>query len=264
MKDAQSTIDSLRELNSDLIRQITELRKKFAEIETENIKLKQDKEEIEARFVKLEWNDKDTATENAELKARVAKLEQKQLQNDKEKSFHIAKLDKNSREIKQSLVNIISLTSDITDDILNFDICEQAENNSNICQEKFILLEEKNKNNFLNSKNKEQVSKEIIQSIKMKLQDQEKLITLQFFPKIEFEASENKIGISSDLKSAQYPNLCQEDSNKNNKYYEITDESLYLLCKLDHNNNNSIEGRYKVGSYNLKCEQCGIKVKVIA
>lgn len=76
MGNPQSTIKTLRELNSDLIRQITELRKNFAEVETENIKLKQD-EEIEARFVKLERNDKDTATENAEL--RVAKLEQKQL-----------------------------------------------------------------------------------------------------------------------------------------------------------------------------------------
>jgi hypothetical protein len=86
--------------------------------------------------VKLERNDKDTATENAELKARVAKLEQKQLQNDEGKSFHIAKLDEDSREIKQSLVNIISPASDITDDASNSNICEQVENNFNIYQEK--------------------------------------------------------------------------------------------------------------------------------
>ncbi|CAG8625674.1 9936_t:CDS:2 [Paraglomus brasilianum] len=66
MGDTQSTIKTLRELNSDLVRQITELRKKFAEVEAENIevkaenaKLRQDMEEYEIRFAKLEQNDKE-------------------------------------------------------------------------------------------------------------------------------------------------------------------------------------------------------------
>ncbi|CAG8727841.1 4953_t:CDS:2, partial [Racocetra fulgida] len=41
----------------------------------------------------------------------------------------------------------------------------------------------------------------------------------------------------------------------NNNYYGITDESLCLLCKLDHDNDNGIEDRYEVGSYYIKCEQ---------
>src|SRR6185369_9080085 len=77
MSDAQSKIDSLQELNSQLIATIAELRKENAKVKAENTKLKQDKEEIEARIVGLEQ----TTKENAELKARVAKLEQKQSQN---------------------------------------------------------------------------------------------------------------------------------------------------------------------------------------
>ncbi|RHZ63315.1 hypothetical protein Glove_330g27 [Diversispora epigaea] len=37
MENASSTIDILRELNSKLVFQVDELRKKFAEIEAENI-----------------------------------------------------------------------------------------------------------------------------------------------------------------------------------------------------------------------------------
>ncbi|CAG8448678.1 3913_t:CDS:2 [Cetraspora pellucida] len=59
----------------------------------------------------------------------------------------------------------------------------------------------------------------------------------------------------------QYPNLYQEGSDGNDDYYGITDESLCLLCKLDHDDENGIKGKYKIGSYNLKCEQCEIEVK---
>ncbi|CAG8457141.1 15728_t:CDS:2, partial [Racocetra fulgida] len=60
----------------------------------------------------------------------------------------------------------------------------------------------------------------------------------------------------------QYPNLCQEDSDGNNDYYGITDESLCPLYKLDHDDENGIEGRYEIRSYNLKCEQRGIEIEV--
>ncbi|CAG8541011.1 12438_t:CDS:2 [Ambispora gerdemannii] len=40
MENPQSTIKTLRELNSDLVHQIAELRKKFAEVEAENIEVK--------------------------------------------------------------------------------------------------------------------------------------------------------------------------------------------------------------------------------
>src|SRR6266542_1491055 len=79
----QSEIDSLREINSKLLAEITELRKENAEVKAENAKLKHALEEHEARFTSLE-------------------------QRDKEKTTLIAKLDDDIREIKQeqNAVNI--------------------------------------------------------------------------------------------------------------------------------------------------------------
>ncbi|CAG8708824.1 15749_t:CDS:2, partial [Racocetra fulgida] len=59
----------------------------------------------------------------------------------------------------------------------------------------------------------------------------------------------------------QYPNLYREGSDGNDDYYGITDESLCPLCKLDHDDENGIEGRYEIGYYNLKCEQRGIEIE---
>ncbi|RHZ78559.1 hypothetical protein Glove_161g54 [Diversispora epigaea] len=87
MADTQPTIESLRELNTNLVLQINELKKKFAEVEAENIKLKQSLEEyavLKIRFDQLEKKNKaDTinlTAENIELKDRVTKLEQSQKQ----------------------------------------------------------------------------------------------------------------------------------------------------------------------------------------
>ncbi|RHZ84365.1 hypothetical protein Glove_82g23 [Diversispora epigaea] len=132
MTNDQVTINTLRELNSRLASEITELRKenaeipelrkKFSEVEaenielkTENVKLKQALEEHESRFAKLEQNDKDTAVENAELKARVAKLEQKQLQTDEKNNF-IVKSDDDAKGIDQSSVNITSTETENSND----------------------------------------------------------------------------------------------------------------------------------------------------
>ncbi|CAG8696003.1 1635_t:CDS:2, partial [Ambispora gerdemannii] len=49
--------------------------------------------------------------------------------------------------------------------------------------------------------------------------------------------------------------------NENFNYYGITDESLCPLCKLDHDDDNGIEGNYKAGSYYIKCEQRGIEIE---
>ncbi|RIB16927.1 hypothetical protein C2G38_2038167 [Gigaspora rosea] len=196
MEDAQSTIDSLRELNTKFILQIDKLRKENADIKAENIKLKQDKAEIEARFIKLEQNDKDTASENAELKARVAKLEQKQSQTDEKNNF-IVKSDDDAKGIDQYSVNTISAKmknsndtpasniSDNTsnsDDVSNFDICQESENqyltSSTLIGPK--SSEDMEIDDFLDSTYKEKVSKEIIQSIReKKLRVQEKIITSQ-------------------------------------------------------------------------------------
>ena len=50
----QSEIDSLREINSKLLAEITELKKENAEVKAENVKLKHALEEHEARFMSLE------------------------------------------------------------------------------------------------------------------------------------------------------------------------------------------------------------------
>ncbi|CAG8793927.1 5822_t:CDS:1, partial [Racocetra fulgida] len=52
--------------------------------------------------------------------------------------------------------------------------------------------------------------------------------------------------------------------DENDDYYGFTDKSLCLLCKLDHDDENGIEGRYETGSYNLKYEQHGIEIEVTA
>jgi hypothetical protein len=58
----------------------------------------------------------------------------------------------------------------------------------------------------------------------------------------------------------QYPNLYREFSSENFDYYGITDETSCPLCSLDHDDDDSIEGRYKAGSYFIKCEQREIKI----
>ena len=58
----------------------------------------------------------------------------------------------------------------------------------------------------------------------------------------------------------QYPNLYREFSSENFDYYGITDETSCPLCSLDHDDEESIEGRYKAGSYFIKCEQCEIEI----
>src|SRR6266496_811161 len=62
----------------------------------------------------------------------------------------------------------------------------------------------------------------------------------------------------------QYPNLYRECSSENFDYYGITDETscgdyICPLCKLGHDDE-EIEGRYKAGSYFIKCEQREIEI----
>ena len=58
----------------------------------------------------------------------------------------------------------------------------------------------------------------------------------------------------------QYPALYREFSSENFDYYGITDETSCPLCSLDHDDEGSIEGRYKSGSYFIKCEQREIEI----
>ena len=58
----------------------------------------------------------------------------------------------------------------------------------------------------------------------------------------------------------QYPNLYREFSSENFDYYGITNETSCPLCKLDHNDEEGIDGRYEAGSYFIKCEQREIEI----
>ncbi len=58
----------------------------------------------------------------------------------------------------------------------------------------------------------------------------------------------------------QYSTLYREFNSENFDYYGITDETSCPLCKLDHDDEESIEGRYKPGSYFIKCEQREIEI----
>src|SRR6266498_3857881 len=58
----------------------------------------------------------------------------------------------------------------------------------------------------------------------------------------------------------QYPSLYGEFSSENFDYYGITDETSCPLCKLDHDDEEGIEGRYEARSYFIKCEQREIEI----
>jgi hypothetical protein len=58
----------------------------------------------------------------------------------------------------------------------------------------------------------------------------------------------------------QYPNLYKEFNSGNFDYYGITDETSCPLCKLDHDDEKGIEGRYEARSYFIKCEQHEIEI----
>ncbi len=86
--------------------------------------------------------------------------------------------------------------------------------------------------------------------------------------KAEVSTSANVLSVSSSSQSKptydrfyfcnktldQYSNLYREFSSENFDYYSITDEISYSLCKLKHDDEESIEGTYKAGSYFIKCE----------
>ena len=61
----------------------------------------------------------------------------------------------------------------------------------------------------------------------------------------------------------QYPNLYKKFSSENFDYYGITDETSCSLYKLDHDEEESIEGRYKAEYYFIKCEQREIEITEI-
>ncbi|CAG8660135.1 2825_t:CDS:1, partial [Ambispora gerdemannii] len=66
--------------------------------------------------------------------------------------------------------------------------------------------------------------------------------------------------IFHDKALEQYPDLYYEFNSENVDYYGITGEILCPLCKLDHDDEEDIEGKYETGSYYIKCEQREIQI----
>ncbi|CAG8618993.1 1000_t:CDS:2, partial [Diversispora eburnea] len=192
---------------------ITELRKKFAEVETENIKLKQDKEKIKLRFVELEQKDKEKSILITKLQHDVSLIKEQSMR-DKNTECHQTVIDTqnalSTKDILQSSINSNHFVSafgndtpeqtvlqcedipisNITDNTLNsndtheqivshneesnISTHEELETSTFLIPTKTISLEEKEENEFLDSKYKEQVSKEIMERIrKKKLRDQD-------------------------------------------------------------------------------------------
>jgi hypothetical protein len=60
----------------------------------------------------------------------------------------------------------------------------------------------------------------------------------------------------------QYPTLYREFNSKNFDYYSITDETSCPLYKLDHNDEENIEGRYKSRFYFIKCKRYKIEITI--
>src|SRR6185369_2315537 len=149
MANTQSKNDPLEQI-SKLIAENTEIKKKYAEVEAENAKLKEiikqstrREAEYEARIKKLEQSDKEKAglktkfealerknkidtanltVENIELKTRVAKLEQKQSQTDDAKG-----IDQSSVcEAGYSVSNTISTKTKNSNDTLAYNISDRG------------------------------------------------------------------------------------------------------------------------------------------
>ncbi|CAG8678306.1 12881_t:CDS:2, partial [Ambispora gerdemannii] len=179
MSEIQSKIDSLQELNSQLIATISELRKENAKIKAENVELKQIIEEN----VKRNFRVKELEQKNIELETRLAILEQG------EKGI-------STKDVSQSPVNSNNTpdapSSDVFDNASNSDVYQESLTqpealitSAELARPKYSIRtetkspEDKEVDDFHNSLYKERVNKEIIQSIKeKKLRDQNSDLSL--------------------------------------------------------------------------------------
>ncbi|CAJ0893551.1 13059_t:CDS:2, partial [Entrophospora sp. SA101] len=112
MTNTQSTIESLRELNSRIVLQIDEIRKKFTEIEAENNEIKKKYVEVEAENTDLKEIIKENVRREAEsmkLKARVEELER--YKKEKEKQFE--KLEEKQLKNVNNFENIVNVSDPV-------------------------------------------------------------------------------------------------------------------------------------------------------
>ncbi|CAG8530251.1 7709_t:CDS:1 [Cetraspora pellucida] len=237
MKNAQHTINSLKELNLKLASEITKLREENAEI----LELRREKDLLMSRIIELEQSAKEnaentklrdselnakieqTSKENAELKARVLKLEQKQLQNE-EKNNYIAKLDEDTKEINRSLVNITSTKTENSNDTHErIDLrCDESEARgyatntpaSDITNNTFSKLSENEHNNVPNSNVSDNAFSETKSFENKEIEFLERVHKEQIIDEIRERNWEKKLR-SQDLSSN---NISQSNKNKVEKF----------------------------------------------
>ncbi|CAG8840336.1 22239_t:CDS:2, partial [Gigaspora margarita] len=166
---------------------IPELRKKFAEVEAENEKLRQDMKEYEIRFAKLEQNDKEKTNLIAKLDDDIKGIKQDQivavsleaeskhkLANSRQIFDSASESQVTSPSIRTHSDKEISIRCETNDSIISTIPVIPDISNSNIYQPIHTepkLLEDKEMDDFLDSTYKEKVSKEIIQNVKEKLRE---------------------------------------------------------------------------------------------
>ncbi|CAJ0832753.1 10967_t:CDS:2 [Entrophospora sp. SA101] len=112
MTNTQSTIESLRELNSRIVLQIDEIRKKFTEIEAENNEIKKKYVEVEAENTDLKEIIKENVRREAEsmkLKARVEELERYKKENEKQ----FEKLEEKQLKNVNNFENIVNVSDPV-------------------------------------------------------------------------------------------------------------------------------------------------------
>ncbi|CAG8649107.1 2443_t:CDS:2, partial [Paraglomus occultum] len=90
-------------------------------------------------------------------------------------------------------------------------------------------------------------------------------------PKIELDVSVDAPPVSKSTvketspETKQYPDLYFEYmSKKNIDYYGVNAETPCPICKLNHEDEDGINGEYKDGSYYIKCEASGIDIIILA
>ncbi|RHZ69345.1 hypothetical protein Glove_284g30 [Diversispora epigaea] len=182
METTQSAIDSLRELNSKITSQIVELRKEKDSLIDKNAELLAKEAGLNAR---INHELERSAKENEE---RFAKLERNQnhtVENGDNSSEKDVNVPDPTYDVMMLLHPIYLITLQI---LMNPIIASASDNASNsdpahadatsLIHIEPKSLEEKEEDEFVDSMYKEQVSKEIIQSIReKKLRDQELLST---------------------------------------------------------------------------------------
>ena len=135
MSNTQS-IDSLRELNVKLLAEITELRKKFAEIESENAEipeLRRKVADVEAENAKL----RQIIEENAKRDVRVKELEQKNT----ELEARLAIVEQSSVAVNGQSQNDKEAIPEVTISTVDVSVVDQLKQHVPVCKANDVVSE---------------------------------------------------------------------------------------------------------------------------